>query len=87
MQPISTGQSQGNDAVRIEGEKMAASYANFYIANHAIIVPQFGTTDADRQAIVTLQKIFPTKNVVGVHSRQILIGGGNIHCITQQIPF
>jgi agmatine deiminase len=68
------------------GEKMAASYVNFYIANTAIIVPQFGIGDTDSKAIETLTLLFPDRTVVGVPSREILIGGGNIHCITQQIP-
>ena len=66
---------------------MAASYVNFYIANRAVIVPQFGDAEADALALKTLQPLFPDRHqVVGVYSREILIGGGNIHCITQQIP-
>ena len=68
------------------GDRLAASYANFYISNHAIIVPQFGITDSDARAIQQLQEAFPNHNVVGVPSREILLGGGNIHCITQQVP-
>jgi agmatine deiminase len=71
---------------RQAGKKMAASYVNFYVANSAIIVPQFGVGDADSRAIETLTNLFPDRAVVGVPSREILIGGGNIHCITQQIP-
>lgn len=80
---------QGPDpqiVTRQEDEKMAASYVNFYIANQAVVVPQFDVPSTDRQAIATLQERFPTRRVVGVPSREILIGGGNIHCITQQIP-
>jgi agmatine deiminase len=80
----------GHAAVREPGERMAASYCNFYIANKAIIVPQFGCEDTDAAAIHTLQKVFAEdhggREVVGVPSREILIGGGNIHCITQQVP-
>jgi agmatine deiminase len=71
---------------RQAGDKMAASYVNFYIANQAVIVPQFGVAITDAQAIQTLQVLFPNRQVVGVPSREILMGGGNIHCITQQIP-
>jgi agmatine deiminase len=71
---------------RQAGDKMAASYVNFYIANQAVIVPQFGVASTDAQAIQTLQGLFPNRQVVGVPSREILMGGGNIHCITQQIP-
>ena len=65
---------------------MAASYVNFYIANRAVIVPQFGDAEADALALKTLQPLFPDRQVVGVYSREILISGGNINCITQQIP-
>jgi agmatine deiminase len=71
---------------RQEGGKMAASYINFYIANTAILVPQFGSIEADERACDTLRKVFPDRTIVGVASREILIGGGNIHCITQQLP-
>ena len=65
---------------------MAASYVNFYIANEAVIVPTFGQEEADNRALRTLESLFPTRKVVGVYSREIIIGGGNIHCITQQLP-
>lgn len=68
------------------GERMAASYVNFYIANEAVIVPQFGDAEFDAPAVHKLQELFPNRKAVGVPSREILIGGGNIHCITQQIP-
>jgi agmatine deiminase len=73
-------------APRQVGEQMAASYVNFYIANAAVIVPQFGDLDADAKAIETLTPLFPDRLVVGVASREVLLGGGNIHCITQQLP-
>jgi agmatine deiminase len=68
------------------GERMAGSYVNFYIANKAVIVPQFGHTETDVHAIQTLSRLFPDRKVVGVHSKEVLIGGGNLHCITQQLP-
>jgi agmatine deiminase len=79
---------------RQAGEKMAASYVNFYIANAAVIVPQFGVAETDALAIQTLESLFSRPEqgeqqkrvVVGVPSREILMGGGNIHCITQQVP-
>jgi len=78
--------NEGTEAVgRGEGEKMAASYVNFYISNKAIILPQFGVP-SDSIAWDTLQSLFPDRRVVGVKSREILLGGGNIHCITQQVP-
>lgn len=72
---------------RQPNEKMAASYINFYIANEAVLVPQFGVEDTDRRALETLNGVFhPDRKVVGVPSREILLGGGNIHCQTQQVP-
>jgi agmatine deiminase len=70
---------------RKAGERLAASYVNFYIANGAIIAPCFGVaTDAAAEAV--LKKLFPDRQVVMVPGREILLGGGNIHCITQQQP-
>jgi agmatine deiminase len=70
---------------RQPGEKMAGSYVNFYISNKAVVVPQFGVP-TDALAIQVLERLFPSRKIVGVRSREILLGGGNIHCITQQIP-
>ena len=64
---------------------MAGSYVNFYIANKAVVVPQYGV-ETDKTAIETLTNIFSDRKIVGVPSKEILIGGGNIHCITQQVP-
>ena len=58
---------------------------NFLITNDAVIVPQFGD-DNDRLAIKQLKEIFPDKDIVGVFSKEVIYGGGNIHCITQQQP-
>jgi agmatine deiminase len=70
---------------RTAGERLAASYVNFYIANGAIIAPSFGVP-TDEPARAVLQKLFPDRQVVMVPAREILLGGGNIHCITQQQP-
>lgn len=74
----------GNPA-RIPGERLAASYVNFYIANENIILPAF-CDPADQQAKEIIQGLFPDREVIQIDTRDILIGGGNIHCITQQIP-
>lgn len=71
---------------RTPGERLAASYVNFYIANHAVVFPLFGDP-ADKAAEELLSKLFPDRKAVGIPARDILIGGGNIHCITQQIPY
>jgi agmatine deiminase len=70
---------------RLAGERLAASYVNFYIANGGIIMPLLdGRTDAG--AAARLKRLFRGRRVVGIPAREILLGGGNIHCITQQIP-
>ena len=73
------------EPTRAPGERLAASYVNFYIANHAVVMPAFGDP-ADERAQEILRKLFPTREIVAIPARDILIGGGNIHCITQQIP-
>lgn len=71
---------------RTPGERLAASYVNFYIANAAVIMPFFGDP-ADEPARDLLATLFPDREIIPVYARDILIGGGNIHCITQQVPF
>lgn len=71
--------------LRPAGERLAGSYINFYIANGAIIMPQFEDRH-DTEARRKLAELFPGREVVGVYAREILLGGGNIHCITQQQP-
>ena len=70
---------------RYAGERLAASYVNFYIANKSVLVPQFQDVN-DQVALDILSQCFPDREVVGILARDILLGGGNIHCITQQIP-
>lgn len=75
---------EGEDA-REAGERLAASYVNFYIANEAVIVPQF-KDENDVVALKVLEEAFPDRKIVPIYARDIIVGGGNIHCITQQIP-
>ena len=70
---------------RRPGDRMAASYVNFYIANAAVVMPLLDPAH-DETARAILQRLFPDKRVIGVPAREILLGGGNIHCITQQQP-
>ena len=70
---------------RAPGRRMAASYINFYIANGGIVMPGFDDP-ADRAARDAIQALYPDRRVVQIPSREILLGGGNIHCITQQQP-
>ena len=74
-----------DEPTRTPGERLAASYVNFYIANKSIVMPGFGDP-MDEKAKEILQGLFPERQVVQIYARDILIGGGNIHCITQQIP-
>jgi agmatine deiminase len=71
--------------VREAGERLAASYVNFYIANRGVLMPLLDPR-TDSLAARRLKRLFPGRRVVGVPAREILLGGGNIHCITQQIP-
>lgn len=87
---ITKEESEGVDSVdgtlpRMEGDRLAASYANFYIANGGVVFPMFHDKN-DENARKTLEECFPDRQVVGVYAREILLGGGNIHCITQQQP-
>ena len=70
---------------RRAGERLAASYVNFYLANTRIVLPLLDER-YDEQAAEVLRGCFPDREVVGVPAREILLGGGNIHCITQQVP-
>jgi agmatine deiminase len=76
---------RASSRARVAGERLAASYANFYICNRAVIVPLLDAR-TDGAAVAQLKRIFPEREVVGVPGREILLGGGNIHCITQQVP-
>jgi agmatine deiminase len=87
---ITLEESEGVDAVegtlpRRAGDRLAGSYVNFYIANGGVVMPTFDDPH-DEAAIKTLQTLFPDRKVVGIPAREILLGGGNIHCITQQQP-
>jgi agmatine deiminase len=70
---------------RRAGERLAGSYVNFYIANRHIVMPLLDSR-TDGRAKAALSRLFPRRKVIGVPSREILLGGGNIHCITQQQP-
>jgi agmatine deiminase len=87
---ISAEEAQGVDAAegtvpRRAGDRMAASYVNFYLGNSRIVYPLLDPRH-DEEAAAILRRVFPEREVVGVPAREILLGGGNIHCITQQVP-
>ncbi len=75
---------EGEDE-REQGERLAASYVNFYIGNGSVLVPQFGDVQ-DAPALQVLAECFPDRKIVPVPARSLIVGGGNIHCLTQQIP-
>lgn len=75
---------EGEDQ-RQTGERLAASYVNFYISNDSILVPQFGD-EHDALAVEILRSVSGRRRVIPIMARSIIVGGGNIHCITQQIP-
>ena len=80
-----------NAEPRVADEPLIASYMNYLVTNHGVIVPQYGDEN-DQLAVDTLQKIYDevwgegVYKCVGVQSEQVVFGGGNIHCITQQEP-
>ena len=67
------------------GNRLPASYANFYIANAAVLVPTFNDPN-DRVALGTLAELFPDRPVVGLHAVDLVLGRGTVHCLTQQQP-
>ena len=71
-----------------EGERLTLSYLNFYMVNGGIILPVFGkdASQSDEKAIEILQKVFPDRNIVPVNTSILITEGGNVHCITQQMP-
>ena len=72
-------------AVTMRGERLPASYANFYIANGVVLVPTFNDPN-DRVALNTLAGLLPDRQVVGVHAVDLVWGFGTLHCLTQQQP-
>ncbi len=71
--------------VVFEGRQLPASYANFYIANGAVLVPVFNDPN-DRIALNTLAELFPTREIVPIYSGDLIWGFGALHCMTQQQP-
>ncbi|WP_436897187.1 agmatine deiminase [Acinetobacter gyllenbergii] len=76
---------KGNAIERFEGNRLAGSYVNYLISNQQIIFPLLDER-TDDQAYILFHKMYPDYQITGVPAREILLGGGNIHCITQQIP-
>jgi len=72
-------------AVLFRGQRLPASYANFYIANGLVLVPTFNDPN-DRIALNILAEVFPNREVIGIHSVDLVWGLGTLHCMTQQQP-
>jgi agmatine deiminase len=70
---------------REAGMRLAGSYVNFYVGTRRIVAPLLDAR-RDAAALRKLRSLFPGREVIGVPAREILLGGGNIHCITQQVP-
>ena len=73
------------EPVVFAGQRLPASYANFYIANDVVLVPTFNDP-RDRKALAILAEVFPTRSVVGIHATDLVLGLGTLHCMTQQQP-
>ena len=71
--------------VIFEGQRLPASYANFYIANDLVLVPTFNDAN-DRIALNTIADHFPSRRVIGIHCGDFIWGLGALHCMTQQEP-
>jgi agmatine deiminase len=71
--------------VFFNGQRLPASYANFYIANKLVLVPVFNDPN-DRVALNTLAKLLPDREIVPIYCRDLVLGLGTIHCMTQQLP-
>jgi agmatine deiminase len=70
---------------RRAGDRLAASYVNFYLAEGRVIMPLLDER-CDEEAAEVLRSTFPEREVVGLPAHELLLGGGNIHCLTQQVP-
>ncbi len=96
LERLQDGRDQDNEPLRVvelpmprpvvfDGQRLPASYANFYIANGLVLVPTFNDP-ADRIALDTLAQVFPDREVVGVHCVNLVLGLGTLHCLSQQQP-
>jgi agmatine deiminase len=73
------------EPVFFDGQRLPASYANFYIANELVLMPTFNDAN-DRVALNKLAKLFPERKVVGIAATDLVLGLGTLHCMTQQEP-
>ena len=90
--PLHSTQKEANGVTRVRGtlgrrarDRLPASYTNFYIGNTVVVAPLLDRR-YDAAVMNVFKTLFPKRRVIGVEAREILLGGGSIHCITQQIP-
>lgn len=76
---------RGTKVKRLAGRRLAASYVNYYQGSDFIILPAFGVKE-DAEALKIMTSLYPDKIIHQINSKEILLGGGNIHCITMQMP-
>jgi agmatine deiminase len=72
--------------IEYDGQRLPASYANFYIANNVVLLPTYRNRTTDAVAREILQKLFADRRVVGIDSTNLIWGLGSFHCLTQQQP-
>lgn len=73
------------EPIYYRGERLPASYANYYVANEIVLVPAFGVPQ-DRSAISILSSCFPDRRMLSIDCRDLVVGLGGLHCLTQQVP-
>ena len=71
--------------ISFEDQRLPATYLNFYIANKSVLVPTFNDP-SDRIALAKLERLFPSREVIGIHAGDLVLGLGALHCLTQQEP-
>jgi agmatine deiminase len=72
--------------VEYDGQRLPASYANFYIANNVVLLPTYRNKKNDQRAQIILQKLFPKRRIIPIDSSNLIWGLGSFHCLTQQQP-
>ena len=87
--PLFVTEEEGNvvgESFYKKGDRLCSSYVNFYIVNGGVIVPKYGDKKYDKLAQAKLSTIFKDRKLVQIASKEIILGGGGIHCITMQQP-
>jgi len=72
--------------VEFDGQRLPATYANFYFVNGALLVPTYRHKKNDKKTLATLQELLPDREVIGIDSTELIWGLGSVHCLSQQVP-